>query len=271
VRAAKERGALDEHYVEEAVESAQRDIVIEALALLSNSQRSVIERIFSSRSSKAITALAWKAGLTMRIGFKIQTMLLKLPADELLPARAGVAFPLSEQEMRWHLSYFGFPEGIRPSTRFDQRELRCRYVAIASRGEYRFLRSLCGGRGDATNESRQIRPERASTGGFELGRHSSVLLLRYGLPRLSRSRRFGTRPRDGQFAEHRIPPKRPCSARASPRPFVARRWSAQFNPARSGRIGVAYLDWSSAPYTRIAVNWRVIRDKASAEAFAEAL
>jgi hypothetical protein len=38
-----------------------------------------------------------------------------------------------------------------------------------------------------------------------------------------------------------------------------------------GRIGVAYLDWSSAPYTRIAVNWRVIRDKASAEAFAEAL
>ncbi len=110
VRAAKERGALDEHYVEEAVESAQRDIVIEALALLSNSQRSVIERIFSSRSSKAITALAWKAGLTMRIGFKIQTMLLKLPADELLPARAGVAFPLSEEEMRWHLSYFGFPK-----------------------------------------------------------------------------------------------------------------------------------------------------------------
>jgi hypothetical protein len=38
-----------------------------------------------------------------------------------------------------------------------------------------------------------------------------------------------------------------------------------------GRIGVAYLDWSSAPYTRIAVNWRVIRDKASADAFAEAL
>ncbi len=110
VRAAQERGALDEHYVEEAVEAGQRDIVMEALALLSSAQRSVIERIFSSRSSKAITALAWKAGLTMRIGFKIQTMLLKLPADELLPARAGVAFPLSEEEMRWHLSYFGFPK-----------------------------------------------------------------------------------------------------------------------------------------------------------------
>jgi hypothetical protein len=38
-----------------------------------------------------------------------------------------------------------------------------------------------------------------------------------------------------------------------------------------GRIGVASLDWSSAPYTRVTVNWRVIRDKASADAFADAL
>jgi hypothetical protein len=38
-----------------------------------------------------------------------------------------------------------------------------------------------------------------------------------------------------------------------------------------GRIGVAYLDWSSAPYTRIAVSWRVIKDKASADAFVDAL
>jgi len=68
----------------------------------------VIEKIFLSRSAKALTAIAWKAGLPMRISFKIQTLLLKLHADELLPARAGVDFPLGEDEMRWHLSYFGF-------------------------------------------------------------------------------------------------------------------------------------------------------------------
>jgi hypothetical protein len=38
-----------------------------------------------------------------------------------------------------------------------------------------------------------------------------------------------------------------------------------------GRIAVAYLDWSSAPYTKLALDWRVIRDKASADAFADAL
>ena len=110
VIAVRDRGSLDERYIEESVETGQRDVVIEGLALLAKAPRSVIERIFSSRSSKAITALAWKAGLTMRISFKIQTMLLKLHADELLPARAGVAFPLSEDEMRWHLSYFGFAQ-----------------------------------------------------------------------------------------------------------------------------------------------------------------
>jgi len=103
---ARQRGALDETYVEEAVEAGQRDVVIASLALLADVPRAVVEKIFSSRSAKAITAIAWKAGLTMRIAFKIQTMLLKLHADELLPARAGVGFPLAEDEMRWHLSYF---------------------------------------------------------------------------------------------------------------------------------------------------------------------
>jgi len=43
----------------------------------------------------------------MRIAFKIQRLIVKLHADELLPGREGVAFPLTEDEMRWHLSYFG--------------------------------------------------------------------------------------------------------------------------------------------------------------------
>ena len=46
----------------------------------------------------------------MRSAFKIQRFLMKLPADELLPARNGTFFPLTEDEMRWHLSYFGAAE-----------------------------------------------------------------------------------------------------------------------------------------------------------------
>jgi uncharacterized protein (DUF2336 family) len=111
IQKVKDEGRLDERYMETVVETGSRDQVLECFAVLLNVPRSTIEKIFSSRSAKAITALVWKTGLPMRIGFKIQTMVLKLHADELIPARAGVAFPLSEDEMRWHLSYFGFEAG----------------------------------------------------------------------------------------------------------------------------------------------------------------
>jgi hypothetical protein len=38
-----------------------------------------------------------------------------------------------------------------------------------------------------------------------------------------------------------------------------------------GRIAVAYLDWSSLPYSRVTLDWRIVSDKASADAFADAL
>jgi uncharacterized protein (DUF2336 family) len=107
VMKAKDEGRLED-FVEAAIDAGTRDVLLEGFAILVGAPRATIERIFASRSAKAITALAWKAGIPMRVGFKIQTQVLKLHADELLPARAGVAFPLSEEEMRWHLSYFGF-------------------------------------------------------------------------------------------------------------------------------------------------------------------
>ena len=112
---AKESGELDESFVESAMEAGNRDLVLESFAVLVGMPRAAIEKVFASRSSKAITALAWQAGLSMRIAFKIQTAIGHLHADELLPARAGVAFPLSEDEMRWHLSYFGFSDARPPA------------------------------------------------------------------------------------------------------------------------------------------------------------
>lgn len=38
-----------------------------------------------------------------------------------------------------------------------------------------------------------------------------------------------------------------------------------------GRIGVAYIDWSSQPYNKVVLDWRIIHDRESAAAFANAL
>lgn len=39
----------------------------------------------------------------------------------------------------------------------------------------------------------------------------------------------------------------------------------------TGKIAVAYIDWSSEPWNRLIVDWRIIEDQASADAFAAAL
>ena len=107
VEAAAKSGALDEEFVEAAAEAAKRETVVFALAKLAGTADQIVRRILLTRSAKPVTALCWRAGLSMRASFKIQRFVMKLPANELLPARGGVGFPLRDEEMRWHLGYFG--------------------------------------------------------------------------------------------------------------------------------------------------------------------
>ncbi len=106
VAAARASGKLDEAFVEAAANAGQRDTVMLALSALGNVPEATVRKIFASRSAKPVTALVWHAKLSMRIAFKIQSFVMKLSAGELLPARAGVHFPMTEDEMRWHLGYF---------------------------------------------------------------------------------------------------------------------------------------------------------------------
>jgi uncharacterized protein (DUF2336 family) len=110
VEAAAKLGTLDDSFIDAAADSGRREAIVLALAKLSRVPDSIVRRIMMTRSAKPITALVWRAGLSMRSAFKIQRFVMKLPTDELLPARNGTSFPLAEEEMRWHMSYFGAPE-----------------------------------------------------------------------------------------------------------------------------------------------------------------
>jgi uncharacterized protein (DUF2336 family) len=104
---AKRSGALDNAFVESAADAGQREVVILALGELTKIPVETVRRILATPTAKPVTALVWRAGLGMRAAFKIQTSVMRLPARELLAAREGVHFPLGEDEMRWHLAYFG--------------------------------------------------------------------------------------------------------------------------------------------------------------------
>jgi uncharacterized protein (DUF2336 family) len=104
---ARREGRLDGLFVEQAAQAGQRETVTLALAVLGNVTEQTVKKMLGASSPKPIIALVWHAHLSMRVAFKIQTFIMKLSGRDILPARGGINFPLSKEEMRWHLNYFG--------------------------------------------------------------------------------------------------------------------------------------------------------------------
>ena len=107
VAAAKVAGKLDGAFLEQAAQAGHRELASLALSELSGVPEAKVRRILAAHSAKPVVALVWHAHLSMRTAFKLQTYVMRLPGHELLPARGGINFPLSKEEMRWHLDYFG--------------------------------------------------------------------------------------------------------------------------------------------------------------------
>jgi uncharacterized protein (DUF2336 family) len=106
-RAAHKRGKLDEAAVSDAIDDGRREFVVVALALLSKKPVATARQVLASRAGKSVTALAWKAGLSMRTALKLQSHVAKVPHTQRVNARNGVHYPMTADEMEWHLDYFG--------------------------------------------------------------------------------------------------------------------------------------------------------------------
>ena len=107
VDAAFAKGALTDDYVIDSADEGDKRVVAWSLAKLSGVDKAIVDRILISQSGKAISALVWYAKLPMRVAVKIQTGIARLPSGKMLMARDGVDFPLPDDEMKWHLTYFG--------------------------------------------------------------------------------------------------------------------------------------------------------------------
>ena len=105
VQEALEKERLDDDFVTQAATSGNRYLVIEALAQLVKRRPSFVVRVLASKQGKAITALAWAGGLSMRTALSLQEF-ANVPPEARTMARNGVDYSLSEDEMEWHLNYF---------------------------------------------------------------------------------------------------------------------------------------------------------------------
>jgi len=98
-------GTLSEEIVAAAL-GVDQDFVIAALALRSRLKPAVVNKIFVSHSAKGLTALAWKAGYSMRLASQLQVRLAHLPPKSRLNASSGGSYPLTPAEMEWQIEFF---------------------------------------------------------------------------------------------------------------------------------------------------------------------
>ena len=99
-------GELDDERLDMELLSGNRAFITHALALMAGMPPALVTRIADARSAKAVTAMAWKAGLKMRFAIKLQARFGNVPPREILQAKDGVDYPLSEDDMTWQLDFY---------------------------------------------------------------------------------------------------------------------------------------------------------------------
>jgi hypothetical protein len=99
VRDLHERGMLNDQFIVETIEKGQREVALHALSLLSGIGFDSIQDMIRLKNARRLTAVAWRAGLTMRTAFKIQKDIAKVPPKRLINARNGFDYPMSEGQM----------------------------------------------------------------------------------------------------------------------------------------------------------------------------
>lgn len=95
--------ALDDEALDAAIEGGRHEFVREALAIRSGLKASSVDKFLRSGSGKSVVALAWKAGLSMRQAMRLQARVARISPARMVNARNGTDYPLSDDEMRWHV------------------------------------------------------------------------------------------------------------------------------------------------------------------------
>lgn len=101
------RGGLDETVLGDALSWNELDFVRAALALRAVVQPMAVDGILASGDPRAVTALVWRAGYSMRCAMQVQARAAAIPPRAVLNARQGTGFPLSPAEMVRHLALYG--------------------------------------------------------------------------------------------------------------------------------------------------------------------
>jgi uncharacterized protein (DUF2336 family) len=102
-----DKSELEEASLIKAMNDVDRSFVRAALSILAKLPLASVDAIVETHSAKAITSLAWRAGLAMTTAARLQTFLGRIPPAQRLQPRPDGSYPLSTEAMEWHIEFFG--------------------------------------------------------------------------------------------------------------------------------------------------------------------
>ena len=108
VKRLTKQSQLTEDVIADALGMGDKDFVIAALASMARASPDTVASVLRMRKARPVVALCWKAGLSMRFALRVQQEVAQVPAAELLYPRDGTDYPLTSDELRWQLEFFGF-------------------------------------------------------------------------------------------------------------------------------------------------------------------
>lgn len=107
VHALHAENKLDEIILSDHLAIQDKEFIIVALSFMVNAKIEAIRKVFEYQKPKLVCALCWKAGLSMRFALRLQQEMAKIPTKELLYAKDGSGYPLTNEEMEWQLEFIG--------------------------------------------------------------------------------------------------------------------------------------------------------------------
>ncbi len=101
------KNQLDDDAVSDAISYGEKDFVITALSLLSETPELLVAKVLEHQSPKGITALCWRAGVSMRVCRQIQIRIARVAPAKAINAREGFGYPMTKEDIIWQLEFYG--------------------------------------------------------------------------------------------------------------------------------------------------------------------
>ncbi len=94
-----------DHYILDALSRNEDALVVQSLAHYAQIPAAIVSKILDSGSARAITALAWRAGMSAPSAVVLQ-MSAAIPEDSIERPAAGGRYAMASTDMDWYIDFF---------------------------------------------------------------------------------------------------------------------------------------------------------------------